>query len=263
MANWGLHVSHPLGLVLDQQHATAIQHMSIHDTSITMKGRQSWLPLECLLDGFLDMIDQGKVVAVDEDYDGEQERTAPWVMPSYTEQDLDETFRAFQYLVDAICAAIPGQPELNGDSLIEIVTGGESHSLPSSSFTCRFLFQANNPPFTYIAPGLRIARHQPFAAVPVPVRSGDLFPLLPFQNDRPAYQETRHAPWGEDLPVSPFPYEFQSITDYPAGLYLTETESQDMHPFEDGCKLVLPFALGDNMCALTSDGAIIGENLHV
>jgi hypothetical protein len=99
--------------------------------------------------------------------------------------------------------------------------------------------------------------------VPVPVRPGDLFPLLLFQSDRPAYRETRHAPWGEDLPVSPFPYEFQSITDYPPGLYLTETESQNMHPFEDSCKLVLPFPLGDNMSARSSDGAIIGENLPI
>jgi hypothetical protein len=43
----------------------------MHDTGITMNGRQSWLPLECILDGFLDMTDQGKVVAVEEDYDGE------------------------------------------------------------------------------------------------------------------------------------------------------------------------------------------------
>jgi hypothetical protein len=57
--------------VLDQEHATAIQHISMHDTGITMNGRQSWLPLECILDGFLDMTDQGKVVAVEEDYDGE------------------------------------------------------------------------------------------------------------------------------------------------------------------------------------------------
>lgn len=263
MANWGLHVSHPLGLVYDQKHATAIQHMSIHDTGITMNGRQSWLPLECILDGLLDMIDQGKVLAVDDDHGGEQERTTPWIMPSYTEQDLDETLKAFQCLIDAICAAMPGQPEQNGDSLIDLVTGGNPDSLPSSSFSRRFLSQAINPPFTYSAPGLRIARYQPFAAVPESVRPGDLFPLLLFSSAQPAYRQIRRAPWGEDLPVSPFPYEFQCISEYPGGLYLTETESQGMHPFEDGCKLVLPFPLGANMCARTSDGAIIGENLHV
>jgi hypothetical protein len=66
-------------------------------------------------------------------------------MPSYTEQDLDETLKAFQYLVDAICVAMPGHPEQNGDSLIELVTGSDPHSLPSSSFACRFLSQATKP----------------------------------------------------------------------------------------------------------------------
>ncbi|KAH0285884.1 hypothetical protein KCU62_g7125, partial [Aureobasidium sp. EXF-3399] len=94
------------------------------------------------------MIDQGKVLAGDDDYGGEQERTTPWIMPSYTEQDLDETLKAFQCLIDATCAAMPGQPEQNGDSLIDLVTGGNPDSLPSSNFSRRFLSQASNPPFT-------------------------------------------------------------------------------------------------------------------
>jgi hypothetical protein len=87
------------------------------------------------------MIDQGKTVAVGDDYDGEQERTTPWIMPSYTEQDLEQTVGAFQDLVDVICAAMPTQLEHTGDSLIGFVTAGELHSLPSSSFAYRFLSQ--------------------------------------------------------------------------------------------------------------------------
>jgi hypothetical protein len=260
MANWALGVSHPLGLVLDQQHGTAMQHMSIHDTDITMNGRQSWLPLDHILDGFVEMIDQGKIVAVGEDYDGEQERTTPWIMPSYTEQDLEQTVKAFQDLVDVICAAMPTRLEQTGDKLIDLVTAGGPYSLPSNSFAYRFLFQATNPPFKYIAPGLHVAEQQPFAAVPVSVRPGDLFPLLLFSSARPAYRETEFR--GEDVLVSPFAYEFQCISDYPAGLYLTETEPQGVHPFEDGCKLVLPYPLGDNKCARTSDNAIVGEIVH-
>jgi len=91
LANWALGADHPLGLILDQDEGTAMQHMSIHDTEITMNGRQLWLPLEMILDGFVDMIDQGKALAVGEGYNGEQERTEPWIMPSYTEQDLQDT----------------------------------------------------------------------------------------------------------------------------------------------------------------------------
>lgn len=51
--NWAIGASHPLGLVLDQQTFTAIQHISIHDSDITMNGRQIWLPLELILEGHL------------------------------------------------------------------------------------------------------------------------------------------------------------------------------------------------------------------
>jgi len=53
VANWALGASHPLGLVFDQQTFTAIQHISIHDSDITMNGRQIWLPLELILEGHL------------------------------------------------------------------------------------------------------------------------------------------------------------------------------------------------------------------
>jgi hypothetical protein len=75
MANWAMGATHPLGLVLDQDNGMAIQHMSIHDADVTMNGRQLWLPLEMILDGLVEMIVQGKVVAVDESYNGEQERS--------------------------------------------------------------------------------------------------------------------------------------------------------------------------------------------
>jgi hypothetical protein len=96
LANFTLGTTHPKGLVLDQGYGIAMQHISIAHTRIAMNRRQMWLPLETILDGFINMIDQGKVVAVGEEYDGEQERTKPWIMPSYTQQDLDDTVGAFQ-----------------------------------------------------------------------------------------------------------------------------------------------------------------------
>lgn len=102
MADWALGASHPLGLVFDQQTSTAMQHISMHESSVTMNGRQRWLPLEVILEGFLDMIDQGKALAVDSSWDGEQERINPWIMPSYTICDMDQTLEAFDRLVRAI-----------------------------------------------------------------------------------------------------------------------------------------------------------------
>lgn len=260
MANWALGAIHPLGLVLDQDEGTAMQHMSVRDTEITMNGRRMWLPLEIILDGLVDMIDQGKILAVDETYSGEQERTEPWIMPSYTEQDLEDTLQAFEQLVDAIHDKIPSRMQSAGQGLLEIVTGGSPDIIPANSFAHQFLARCSRPNFTYIAPGLSIAQQQPF--VPASTEAVKLFPLLLFSSTSSAHQETQRAPWGEQMRISPFARDFDSISSYPAGLYLTETNPHSTHPFEDGCKLILPFTLGSNAFARTSDGALIGEHVQ-
>ncbi|KAF2627858.1 hypothetical protein BU25DRAFT_392248 [Macroventuria anomochaeta] len=262
MANGALGATHPLGLILDQDYGMAMQHMSIRDTSITMNGRQTWLPLETILDGFIDMIDQGKVLTVGEAYNGEQERTEPWIMPSYTQRDLDDTLEAFQQLVNTIHDKMPSQPQDTKAGLLDLVTGGHPQMLPSNSFAYQFLAKSPIPSFTYIAPGLRIAQHQSFAPASEQAESNKLYPLLIFSSTHSAYQETLCAPWGDLIPISPFSSNFSTISTCAAGLYLTETEPHHAHPFEDGCKLVLPFLLGANGFARTSDDALIGENVH-
>lgn len=264
MANWALDATHPLGLVLDQEEFTAMQHMSTHDSDISMNGRQMWLSLEMVLDVLVDMIELGKIVAVDESYSGEQERTEPWIMPSYTEQDLEQTLQVFEQLVDAIHARMPSQPQSAEQGLLDVVTGGNPDILPTGRFAHRFLTRCPRPTFTYIAPGLTIAQHQPFATALDQAEHNmlRLFPLLLFSSTLPAHQLHRLAPWGDEIRISPFAHHFNNISSYPAGLYLTETSPHDIHPFEDGCKLVLPFTLGSNMLARTSDGAIIGELLR-
>ncbi|KAF2008422.1 hypothetical protein BU24DRAFT_403009 [Aaosphaeria arxii CBS 175.79] len=262
MANWALGATHPLGLVLDQDEFTAMQHMSMRDTEITMNGRQMWLPLEMVLDGFVDMIDQGKIMAVDENNSGEQERTEPWIMPSYTEPDLEDTLQAFEQLLDAIHVRMPYQEQSAEQNLLEVVTGGNPGILSPNSFAHRFLTQCSRPNFTHIAPGLSITQQQPFAPTPGQANENKLFPLLLFTSTSPAHQETQRTPWGERIRASPFAHDFDDISTYPAGLYLTETNPHSSHPFEDGCKLILPFTLGSNAFARTSDGALIGENVR-
>lgn len=262
MANWALGAVHPLGLVLDQDEGTAMQHMSVRDTEITMNGRQMWLPLEIVLDGFVDMIDQGKILAVDESYSGEQERTDPWIMPSYTKQDLEDTLQAFEQLVGAIHDRMPFEHQSAEQSLLEAVTGGNPETLPANSFARRFLAQCSTPRFTHIAPGLSITQYQPFTLASEQVGSNKLFPILLFSSTSSAHQETQRAPWGEQMRISPFTRDFDNVLSYPAGLYLTETKPHGIHPFEDGSRLILPFTLGSNAYARTSDGALIGEHVR-
>lgn len=257
MANWALGTSHPLGLVFDQQTSTAMQHMSIHDTGVTMNGRQIWLPLELILEAFLDMIDQGKALAVDSSYDGQQERIEPWIMPSYTDCDLDETLDAFSRLTRAVETRMPRGP---GDETHRLGDAIDPNALSPNSFASRFLARAQEIRFSHIAPGLRIARQQPFSSVSV--EEGEMRPILLFESSQGAHQDTERAPWGEEFVISPFPWHFRDVTKYPVGVYLTETDPRGAHPFEDGCKLILPYAIGDAGWARTSDGALFGENLH-
>ncbi|KAL7812408.1 hypothetical protein V8C44DRAFT_349429 [Trichoderma aethiopicum] len=257
MANWALGASHPLGLVFDQQTSTAMQHVSIHDTSVTMNRRQVWLPLELALEAFLDMMDQGKALAVGSSYNGEQERIEPWIMPSYTERDLEEALKAFDRLTRAIEARMPASSSTETHHFGDIL---ESNTLSPDSFAGRFLAQAREFRFRYIAPGLRIARQQPFSSVNI--EEGKMRPILLFEGSQAAHQDTRQTSWGEEVVISPFPPPFQAITSYPAGVYLTETDPHGTHPFEDGCVLILPYAIGENGWARTSDGALFGEDTH-
>ncbi|KAK6002932.1 hypothetical protein QM012_001682 [Aureobasidium pullulans] len=113
-----------------------MQHMLIHDSDVTMNGHQ------------------GKVAAVDEDYDGEQKRTESWTIPSYTDKDLEDTLQAFQSLVDTIYARTPSQMQTRRtqNSLVDLVNGGDLESLPGHSFAYRRLSQAEVPSFKYVMP---------------------------------------------------------------------------------------------------------------
>ncbi|KAH7078119.1 hypothetical protein BKA63DRAFT_542329 [Paraphoma chrysanthemicola] len=186
------------------------------------------------------VLNQGKILAVDAStYSGEQERTEPWIMPSYTERDLEESLQAFQQLVDAIHDRKPSQPQSVEQGLLEMVTARNPAILPANSFAHRFLAQCPRPAFTHIAPSLSISQNQPFASASGQAAANNLFPLLLFASTPSAHQEFRRAP-----------------------LYLSESHPHGDHPFEDGCKLVLPFTLGSNAFARTSDGALIGEHVR-
>ncbi|WPG99291.1 Hypothetical protein R9X50_00210400 [Acrodontium crateriforme] len=256
--NKALGKSHPLGLVYDQRAHKAMQHISMADISITMNGRQVWLHFEVILEAFLDMIDQGKVLAVNDTYQGEQQRTAPWIMPSFTDGDFRDTLQAFEALVESIEYQIP-HFDKSWPAKYGLFNSAWISIMPENSFARKFLENARVPHFKYLAPGLQLAQRQIFDSTSV--EEGRLRPVLLFENDRKAHRETSRAPWGQEMPIAPFHPDFNPRDDFPAGLYLTETEPNSIHPFEDGCKLVLPFPVGENGWARTSDDALFGETI--
>jgi hypothetical protein len=261
-ANGGLAPGHPLGLVFEQDSFCAMQHLSMDDMDITLNGRQTWVKLEEALECFLEMMDQGKVVATNDSYSGKQERIADWIMPSYTEQDLEDSLDALSALVTAVETRMPSPPSQDDFEigLIDAAVPETSAMLPPNTFVRRFLERARKPRFTYLAPGFQIAHGQPFASVSV---AGDMLrPIMLLQSSLPAHHDIFRTSWRDEYTDSPFHGHFQAIQDYPSGLYLTESNPYSPHPYEDGCKLLLPFAVGGHGWARTSDGALFGEKIR-
>jgi hypothetical protein len=254
---------HVLGLVLDQEEFTATQHLSMEDDDWTMSpwGRSRWVALEEILDIFLEMIDQGKTVAVNASYSGDGNKIGPWVLKSYSEQDLEHALEMFNALITAIEARMPSPPAEAGFEigLLSAEDIAQFDTFRPDTFARRFLERARKPRFKYLAPGLQIVHDpQPFASVQLDDERM-LRPVLLFQSSLPAYIETETTPWGEVWPVSPWHKDFRQVSDYPSGLYLTEARPQDANAFEDGCKFLLPFTIGENDWARTGDLALFGE----
>jgi hypothetical protein len=157
---------------------------------------------------------------------------------------------------------MPSKPQSVNQGLLEMVTAGHPNILPANSFAHRFLAQCAQPAFTHIAPGLSVAQNQLFAPASGQADTNSHFPLLLFASTSPAHQQSRRAPWGEQVHDSPFARDFNNISSHPAGLYLSKSDPHGPHPFEDGCRLALPFKLGTNAFARTSDGALIGEHVR-
>jgi hypothetical protein len=268
---------HTAGIVLDQEEFTATQQLSMEDSDWTMSNyaRTRWPALEDILSSFLGLIERGKTVAVNESsYSGKNERIGPWILNSYTELDLEEALGWFSELIIAIEARMPSPPPETGfeTGLLSAEDLARFDTFRPDTFARRFLERARKPRFKYLAPGLQIVHDpQPFASVrPAPLEGmpddEDIFddeeilrPILFFQSSLPSYIETTKTPWGGDWPISPWKEDFSQVTHYPSGLYLTEAWQHGSNSFEDGCKLLLPFTLGGNGWARTSDLALFDE----
>lgn len=248
--------------------------MSIFDSFITQNGRQQWHPLEVVLSAWLDMATVGKAQAVDPSTDSTNSKFDPWVIRPYSQQQLDDTLRAYHDLLDAIESRIPLSDRLSNTSAPPLLPDpilDAAHI--TSNFTREFMSKARRPSFRYIAPGLEIPdanwfSEQPFSAIESdpPLRDPSApptvqFPILLFRASSSTFHATP-SPYGAgDLTGShlPFHWPWSQVNAYPAGLYLTDSHLDGLC-FEDGVQLVLPFGIGLAGYARTADGAKFGEN---
>ncbi|THW47914.1 hypothetical protein D6D21_03171 [Aureobasidium pullulans] len=264
LANLG--PSHPDGLAFDQKTNRAIMQMSIHDASITLNGRTPWFPLEVILSAWLDMVDIGKIQAVEETVEV-NEKFDPWICRHWNQGMVQETVEAFSALVNSIEARMKdqGMRVTDADQPLLLDESLEAAHTPHG-FARSFLSQARRPSFTYIAPGVSIPNQdsfaqQPFFSVEYEEQDEDvdedelvIKPILLFASS----SSVRLA--SEDEKNHPFSWPYNQLLSFPAGLYLTESERSAGHEFEDSARFVLPFGVGGHGFARTSDGLQIGDH---
>lgn len=231
-------VSHKAGIVLDQRGFNAVFQPSIWDMEKVMFG-QVWQPLEVILDNYLEMIDQGKVVAFPrngrpspEEGQPQREGSPPWVMEPFTEIDLQQTILQWERLVEAIESRMP-TGTLSPDNTIgygcfDPSSDDDFDMFPKHGFARRLLSAARRPRFQFIAPGLWCigadTQTQPFSNLR-PNRYGDgrMRPVLLARGEQNAVE-------GDGLI---FKTAFETTAEaIPSGMYLTEYNPDRPNPWE-------------------------------
>jgi hypothetical protein len=184
-------------------------------------------------------------------------RHEPWVFVPYNETMLQENLDTWNQLVEAIETRMPNPPSTDSIEFgLVDKTVLDSMSI-TNSFLSGFLLLARRPRFATIAPGLSVPESdtitkQPFTAVdgeqpPILVFRAEQYSIPSLSTDVPAERQASAAitncsfvwPGWKRFPV------------HPAGMYMLPTDPVQS---EDECSLILPYAIGANGWAVSSDG---------
>ena len=92
-------------------------------------------------------------------------------------------------------------------------------------------------------------------------------PFTPAQQDENRIKPILLFPSEEQITLemfskSPFLWPYNHVKEYQAGLYLDPCDRSSNHAWEDSCHILLPFEIGCNGFARTSDGDSLGHD-HV
>ncbi|CEJ61353.1 hypothetical protein PMG11_09888 [Penicillium brasilianum] len=267
-----------VGIVFDQETELASFVPDWEDLVWYDLGQWSWRPLQHILQAYLDIIDQGKITTYSDSgkADHGRFRVFPWEIHQYTLKDVEGAVTAFTRLLDAIEARLPSS-STDGDTLEQL--SFEKMALPYSesvigalsinvgSFSGRFLsaLPVRQLKFRYIAPGIKLQSpdefmNQPFAKCHnndrfpksfITSQSTTDFPLLLFRGE----QENK-SPWG-------WPWFPRGIrADIPAGLYIEPTDEYFNWESSNASRLLLPFEIGKNGFARSSNGVPFIKDLR-
>ncbi|KAL4861185.1 hypothetical protein BDV12DRAFT_204261 [Aspergillus spectabilis] len=231
---------------------------------------QSWMPLEAILAGYINMIDEGKVIAISNCNDGEPGvpdwplAAPPWILHIYTATDVQKAVAGMKRLLDAIEAKIEESTtsETKPSSTpaeYAYLPWNDPAALPADlvpprTFAFEFLqaIKRFRVRFCYVAPGVRFPTVEEFLAQKAetpPWQDPGQHSLRILQVDWPEDNDDKDD---QDL----------EITDrkYP-GVYIEQViPSSDFH-FSNECRLELPFGIGANGWARQSSGQPLGYDI--
>ncbi|KAL4966309.1 uncharacterized protein BDV14DRAFT_208294 [Aspergillus stella-maris] len=256
------------GILFDQRTLKASFIEDINDTFFIVTKEWAWMPLEVILDSYLQMIDEGKVQAVSKDQakllkmDFLHGRMEPWIIHQYTKTDIERATTAFNRLLDAIDRRIPHADTPSTPMNLpwhDPSTFENQDILPSSSFAHAFLKSISTCAvrFRYIAPGIRFPTVSEFKNQPITD-----FATSPHKHlgEHPGHCPLRifeidHAGPQQQHAVS---RRYHGLTKLTAGLYLPRVVERWPRFWSNGCQLILPFGIGHAGWARHSTGEPFG-----
>jgi hypothetical protein len=255
-----------------------------------------WQRLETVLSVYIDMIESEKVVCIHNDVEkpgdlnlmdfGDQGQQwlstydrpdalltdpstgfarnddvmfGPWIVQPYTKDLLDQCLQTWELLVAEIKQKMPvplgddaeTQYGLANEEMLDIA--GITENFPK-----QLLLRARRPRFSYIAPGIRLPTseeftNQPFGGVrasQTDVDIQDKMPVLLFIGE------------GTCQPAEFFPHPYSQHSKVPTGLYLEGWTHDDMVPFADAIRLLLPFPIGGEGTWAQTGNSLAIDNKH-
>lgn len=239
--------------------------------------------MQDIFQAYLDMI-QDKKVTTYSDIDRLTTRWLcqkfPWEIHQHTSIDVERAISAFNRLLDAIESRLPQKSQRPPSSQLceasEQNTEGQSDQqicfpytdslldnsfVRENSFAREFLstLPARHINFRYIAPGIQLQSPEEFMNQPFADRRDNYdrrlyrkdeipesIPLLLFRG-----KEENKSPW-----VRPW-FPDGIVEDIPSGLYIESLEDWRAEDSGNETRLLLPFAIGKNKFARSSEGFLI------
>ncbi|KAG9662454.1 hypothetical protein KCU64_g1939, partial [Aureobasidium melanogenum] len=268
--------SHPHGLIYNQEsHECVINFMNVRFSP--EYEAIPWQRLETVLSVYIDMIESEKVVCIHNDVErpgdvkgmlvnGEfhwvstQDRPdaifadpvtgvkrnqdvmfGPWIVQPHTEEVLKVCLRTWDLLVQAIEEKMPTAPGVDTEPEYGLANEEMLESAGiTEDFPKQVLLRARKPRFNFVAPGLRLLTSEEIVKQPfksMMARQADLrirekMPILLFRGD----DTCKASQW--------FPHPYKEVVDILSGLYLEGWTQDDLTPFTDATRLLLPFTIG-------------------